>query len=119
MKTVKVLLLTHKALKFRKTSSKCPVIKNNDSTNSQPAAGNSIIGDNPNIPLNSNDPPSWSYTGLNRKFLCFQRDGTFLKCLVTCDEKWIFTTMLFERDNGADQGRHQNLLQRKICTPKN
>jgi hypothetical protein len=27
-------------------------------------------------------------------------------------------TMLFERDNGADQGRHQNLLQRKICTPK-
>jgi hypothetical protein len=27
-------------------------------------------------------------------------------------------TVLFERDNGADQGRHQNLLQRKICTPK-
>jgi hypothetical protein len=26
--------------------------------------------------------------------------------------------MLFERDNGADQGRNQNLLQRKICTPK-
>jgi hypothetical protein len=27
-------------------------------------------------------------------------------------------TMLFERDNGADQGRHQNLLQRKMCTSK-
>jgi hypothetical protein len=27
-------------------------------------------------------------------------------------------TMLFERDFGADQGRHQNLLQRKICTLK-
>jgi hypothetical protein len=26
--------------------------------------------------------------------------------------------MLFEIDNGADQGRHQNLLQRKIWTPK-
>jgi hypothetical protein len=30
-----------------------------------------------------------------------------------------FMAMLFERDNGADQGRHQNLLQRKICTSKN
>jgi hypothetical protein len=29
-----------------------------------------------------------------------------------------FMTMLFKRDKGADQGRHQNLLQRKICTPK-
>jgi hypothetical protein len=28
-------------------------------------------------------------------------------------------TMLFERDNGADQGRYQNQLQREICTPKN
>jgi hypothetical protein len=27
-------------------------------------------------------------------------------------------TMLFERDNGADQGQHQNLLKRKICTKK-
>jgi hypothetical protein len=27
-------------------------------------------------------------------------------------------TMLSERDNGVDQGRHQNLLQRKTCTPK-
>jgi hypothetical protein len=27
-------------------------------------------------------------------------------------------TVLFERDFGADQGRHQNLLQRKIYTLK-
>jgi hypothetical protein len=27
-------------------------------------------------------------------------------------------TMLFEKDNGADQGRHQNLLQQKYALQK-
>jgi histone-lysine N-methyltransferase SETMAR len=35
-------------------------------------------------------PSKERYIGLNRKFLLFRRDNSFLKRLVTCDEKWIF-----------------------------